>query len=101
MRQEFSYNARRLVSFGLAVLMVVNACACLIWLVVRVQGFPHGGFAGARGSLTLGVWLAQLVPPFRCLPTRSISPFLTQPQLPPACLEQACWLLGVAGAAPA
>ena len=47
MRKEFSYNARRLVTFALTLLEVVHAFACLLWLVLRVQNFPEGGF-GAR-----------------------------------------------------
>jgi hypothetical protein len=45
-RKEFSYNARRLVTFALTLLEVAHAFACLLWLVLRVQHFPEGGWSG-------------------------------------------------------
>ena len=45
-RKEFSYNARRLVTFALTLLEVAHAFACLLWLVLRVQHFPEGGWRG-------------------------------------------------------
>lgn len=47
-RKEFSFQARRLVTFALLMLEAVHCFACLNWLILRVQHFPQGAPGAAR-----------------------------------------------------
>ena len=41
-RREFSYSAQRLVVAAFVTITALHYFACLIWLTIRVQGFPSG-----------------------------------------------------------
>ncbi len=41
-RREFTFQARRTVSFFLVLLAVCHAFGCLLWIVLRAQHFPEG-----------------------------------------------------------
>lgn len=45
-RKEFTFQARRTVSFFLALLAVSHVFGCLLWIVLRAQHFPEGGMGG-------------------------------------------------------
>lgn len=42
LKKEWSHQARRLLTYGFAVLEAAHCCACLLWLILRVQHFPPG-----------------------------------------------------------
>lgn len=49
-RREFTFQARRTITFFLVLMVVCHAFGCLLWIVLRAQHFPEGGGGGTGGN---------------------------------------------------